>query len=649
MIISCEKCNTKYRLDSSRVSYAPVKVQCSKCNHIFIVPVHGRETQSPEPGPVHGAPAEKEERQEFEGAGQDMAGADTGAGPEQGPLATEDIAAKSDRVLEDEGELDKREEPAPSPSSQGEEEVEGETPDEGAYEVEEPSSTEQPEEEDEEGRVIFNPDAGEAAPSAPPQNEEDVASDVETSGEEGEPSGHAPEEDTGLGAEEGSAEEEVGEVEEEALGDEGAEGAEEVNEAEQGEGGPQDEETPERDFELESTPSETSREEHDGRVDTVSGAFSQIFSMDDESPGENKAEAPNRPEQDEELNAVDGADEEGTGAETIEEEPGAEEKRDKGSEEESPSYLDTNIEKEAPSEDSTAGFDLDFEKAGGTGESETTEEAPEEDEDVFDLSFTPDVKIPGEEDLEKDEGEWATLPDGPWTEDKTGEEGTRSTAATDNEIPRSPEPYAGAIQKEPFQQAPEADSKAAGLPHEGPQGQEPSEPRNTFVIPDVPVEEEVQKKSGPGRVIALLVVILIIAGGIIYLKSRPDSALMAGPEGTKTLSIESTKGYYVLNKGGTRIFVIETMLKNISDGPVRISGIRGLVMDSSGQEMAHKMVSPGRIVTNDDLRNLPLETLLRSFDDTSEGTIPRGAVIPTMVLFTGLPGTVAEYGVDVLR
>ena len=37
MIIQCEQCQTKFRLDDSRVKNAGVKVRCAKCKHIFTV------------------------------------------------------------------------------------------------------------------------------------------------------------------------------------------------------------------------------------------------------------------------------------------------------------------------------------------------------------------------------------------------------------------------------------------------------------------------------------------------------------------------------------------------------------------------------------------------------------------------------------
>jgi len=178
---------------------------------------------------------------------------------------------------------------------------------------------------------------------------------------------------------------------------------------------------------------------------------------------------------------------------------------------------------------------------------------------------------------------------------------------------------------------------------------ETAAPNHTFSIPETPAEPEETKKTGIAGIIAIIIIIIAISGGLIYMKTRPESVIMAEPSGASPLEIESTKGYYVVNKDGGKIFVIETMLRNITDGPVKISGIRGLIMDSSGKELARKIVSPGRVVTDEDIRNLPVETLLKSFRDTSAGTMPKKSTIPTMILFTDLQKAVAEYGIDVLR
>ena len=49
MIIQCEQCNTKFRLDDSKIKDTGVKVRCAKCKHVFTVT---REQNEPESAPA---------------------------------------------------------------------------------------------------------------------------------------------------------------------------------------------------------------------------------------------------------------------------------------------------------------------------------------------------------------------------------------------------------------------------------------------------------------------------------------------------------------------------------------------------------------------------------------------------------------------
>src|SRR5512137_2159122 len=46
MIIQCEQCRTKFRLDDAKIKEGGVKVRCSKCKHVFLV---SREAPAEEP------------------------------------------------------------------------------------------------------------------------------------------------------------------------------------------------------------------------------------------------------------------------------------------------------------------------------------------------------------------------------------------------------------------------------------------------------------------------------------------------------------------------------------------------------------------------------------------------------------------------
>ena len=62
MIIQCEKCRTRFRLDDSRVTDKGVKVRCTKCKYVFTVhrEESGEETLSPEMTVVNFSPPAEE-------------------------------------------------------------------------------------------------------------------------------------------------------------------------------------------------------------------------------------------------------------------------------------------------------------------------------------------------------------------------------------------------------------------------------------------------------------------------------------------------------------------------------------------------------------------------------------------------------------
>ena len=51
MIITCDQCNTRFRLDDAKISRGAAKVRCSKCKHVFVVQQEPLEEQ-PEVAPV---------------------------------------------------------------------------------------------------------------------------------------------------------------------------------------------------------------------------------------------------------------------------------------------------------------------------------------------------------------------------------------------------------------------------------------------------------------------------------------------------------------------------------------------------------------------------------------------------------------------
>ncbi|MEK7773504.1 MAG: DUF3426 domain-containing protein, partial [Deltaproteobacteria bacterium] len=108
-------------------------------------------------------------------------------------------------------------------------------------------------------------------------------------------------------------------------------------------------------------------------------------------------------------------------------------------------------------------------------------------------------------------------------------------------------------------------------------------------------------------------------------------------------------GYFVENKNSGKVFVIEAKIKNVSDSAQDIKAVKGVLYDARGEKLAERFVAPGRVVSADDLKNLPPGELIKQFKDPPGGAIPPKGTIPVMVLFTEAPAGMVEYGVDVIR
>lgn len=74
MIITCQECNTSFRLDENLIKPEGSKVRCSRCRHVFTAYPPSPATEARAPEPVPEAPeAEEESRQEAEAGGIDLA------------------------------------------------------------------------------------------------------------------------------------------------------------------------------------------------------------------------------------------------------------------------------------------------------------------------------------------------------------------------------------------------------------------------------------------------------------------------------------------------------------------------------------------------------------------------------------------------
>lgn len=161
-----------------------------------------------------------------------------------------------------------------------------------------------------------------------------------------------------------------------------------------------------------------------------------------------------------------------------------------------------------------------------------------------------------------------------------------------------------------------------------------------------------KKASRIGMIAAIL--IFMAGAAVFYFTGAADmltGKLMPAPRAVvnKTVEIESINGFFAENKNFGKLFVIEAKIKNTSEVPQEVKAVTGIIYNSSGDKIAVRSVSPGRVVSGDDIKNLSREDLLKPFKDPSGGSIPPKGTIPIMVFFTDIPQGMAEYGLDIVR
>ncbi|WP_026840865.1 DUF3426 domain-containing protein [Citrifermentans bremense] len=113
MILQCDQCNTKFRLDDSKLKPGGVKVRCSKCRHVFVAGAEQKQEESEFDAllsglgaPAAAAAAPEAPAPAAEQAANDMAAVEAGVKPQQQPeesdgfgLGDFDFSADADEAL----------------------------------------------------------------------------------------------------------------------------------------------------------------------------------------------------------------------------------------------------------------------------------------------------------------------------------------------------------------------------------------------------------------------------------------------------------------------------------------------------------------------------------------------------------------------
>jgi len=185
------------------------------------------------------------------------------------------------------------------------------------------------------------------------------------------------------------------------------------------------------------------------------------------------------------------------------------------------------------------------------------------------------------------------------------------------------------------------------------EGEEPTEePEPASYIqapPAEPQHDEPPTRKGLGRWLVIVLVFILLYGGgaAVYFSGAVGPARSVSAP--SPLRIEKLSATFKDNVHIGRVLAIEARIRNFSEEPQEITMVRGVVYNGEGRIVAARRVSPGRILSSEELKTLTNEELLKHFGVVSGGTVPPKGTIPVMVVFTEVPKDMARAGVEVIR
>ncbi|MBI5888324.1 MAG: zinc-ribbon domain-containing protein [Deltaproteobacteria bacterium] len=162
------------------------------------------------------------------------------------------------------------------------------------------------------------------------------------------------------------------------------------------------------------------------------------------------------------------------------------------------------------------------------------------------------------------------------------------------------------------------------------------------------VETGGHEGGGKGLVIGIIIIVaLAVIGGAAYFSGVLSPAQTQVAQ--KTMDIAKMTGSFVDNKNAGRLLVIQAQIINVTASPQTVRGVRGIVYGSKNEQLSTIVVSAGRTLTAEDLKNMSREDILKAFKDLSSSVIPPRGSAPVMIVFTTVPQGMAEFGIDIIR
>ncbi|MBI5328748.1 MAG: zinc-ribbon domain-containing protein [Deltaproteobacteria bacterium] len=169
---------------------------------------------------------------------------------------------------------------------------------------------------------------------------------------------------------------------------------------------------------------------------------------------------------------------------------------------------------------------------------------------------------------------------------------------------------------------------------------------------DVSFEVSAEKKPASKRTIiyAAILLLLLIGAGIFYLNTGTEFSGKTNSMAVsqKAMDIIGLNGYYINNASVGRLFVIEGKVVNNLNALQEVQGIHGIVFDKNDKQIKDVWVAPGRIISQDELKNISMADLGKRFNDR-KGTMPPMGTVPFMIVFQSVSEDLAEFSVELVR
>lgn len=597
MVIQCDHCQAKFKLDDSKVGPKGVKVRCTKCKEVFVVkPTTGGGVPA-EPAPTPTAPAQATAAPAQAAPAQAAPAAPTPPTDEGGGI---DFGTPP--TPEDESPAEEDDTPSEDEDLSGGFDF-GSPPDTG----EAPAAPAPPQEEEEADGSGFDfgspPDTGEAPAATPPAAQETPSLPADD-----EPllggGGDEFELDTGR--------EEDGGMDSFQTGDTGdAFGGFDF-------GGGQEEPTP--------TPPPAATESTPG--------LESSFSLNHDAPGLSLGGEEQAPptEEKSELGggALDGfsfGEDAGTSAETPAEEtkePDSGFSFDFNAGDGEAATAAAEEEKTPDAGGETIVFSIDDTMSGGEPPKPKAEEPSEEGKSIL-AGF--DEPIPAPSDASAPTFT-ADSPDEGGGDFDLGEDATGGvdTGAVDT---------------------------SASISAMADEGSDSEKPKKKFKAPSISIG------AGLKKALAAMLIILVLGGGGFYAYTTGivDTLMVnisGGGEGAdgstaQNIKINNLEVKFYNNKHLGFIMAIKCNITNLTDSNQAVSAIKGITYGESNNILRTQLVSSGRILSDLQLTDFTEIEIKKTFRDTESNPLaPRGTV-PVMVVFTDITADIVKAEIEIIQ